>query len=141
MEKMKPSNFFLKNVFRNFSFLTLALIQISVDGQVIDKYGQYINENWTGKVTSDRQLQIEYIAENNDLINIRLDSTAFDQYGGIKDGDQRSATGFFRTEKIHGIWWLITPDGYKFLLKGIDELTYKGYANSTDASNTSKFQQ
>jgi len=38
------------------------------------------------------------------------------RFGGWKDETRRlDATGFFRTRKIDGRWWLIDPDGYRFL--------------------------
>ncbi len=39
-------------------------------------------------------------------------------YGGRKD-KQAASTGFFRTEKIDGRWWLVDPDGHPFIHKGI----------------------
>lgn len=41
-----------------------------------------------------------------------------DRYGGWKAGT-RTATGFFRVEKIDGRWWLITPEGNLYISKGI----------------------
>ncbi|MHC4178418.1 MAG: agarase [Planctomycetota bacterium] len=37
-----------------------------------------------------------------------------DKYGGWK-GKRYSATGFFYPKKIDGRWWLIDPEGYRFL--------------------------
>ena len=36
------------------------------------------------------------------------------RYGGCMDLPRERATGFFRTQKIDGRWWLIDPDGYRF---------------------------
>lgn len=44
----------------------------------------------------------------------------WNQYGGWANGPQRSASGFFRTEKIDGQWWLVDPDGRLFWSHGID---------------------
>ena len=41
------------------------------------------------------------------------------QYGGWKT-EQYTATGFFRTEKIDGRWWIIDPDGYPFIHRGVN---------------------
>lgn len=40
------------------------------------------------------------------------------RYGGSSKESAR-ATGFFRTEKIDGRWWLIDPDGHRFIHKGV----------------------
>ena len=39
-------------------------------------------------------------------------------YGGCKMW-QKEATGFFRTEKIDNRWWIIDPEGYPYIYKGI----------------------
>lgn len=41
-----------------------------------------------------------------------------DRFGGWKV-DQAEATGFFRVEKRDGRWWIIDPDGYPFIHKGV----------------------
>ncbi|WP_134151457.1 hypothetical protein [Flavobacterium sp. 270] len=39
-------------------------------------------------------------------------------YGGFKVW-QNEATGFFRTQKIDNRWWIIDPEGYPFIYKGV----------------------
>lgn len=41
-----------------------------------------------------------------------------DRFGGMPDPSLR-ATGLFRTERIGGQWWLVDPDGGRFLHKGV----------------------
>ena len=36
-------------------------------------------------------------------------------YGGWLDRPREDATGFFQAKQINGRWWLIDPDGYRFL--------------------------
>lgn len=43
---------------------------------------------------------------------------AIDSYGGYKV-NQSKATGYFRVEKKGNRWWLVDPDGYPFIHKGI----------------------
>src|SRR5690606_35796807 len=38
----------------------------------------------------------------------------WDKWGGWKNGPKLKATGFFRTEKVNGRWWLVTPEGSLF---------------------------
>lgn len=47
----------------------------------------------------------------------RLDP-ATDSYGGWLDATYE-ATGFFRTEKIDGRWWIIDPEGHPYIFKGV----------------------
>ncbi|MGB0744439.1 MAG: hypothetical protein ACPGSB_07915 [Opitutales bacterium] len=49
---------------------------------------------------------------------IPADGTMLSKYGGIK-GKQFSATGYFRTTKHNGRWWLVDPEGYLFIHKAI----------------------
>lgn len=45
-----------------------------------------------------------------------------DQYGGwVTDSiDVGEKTGFFRTEKVDGRWWLVTPDGNPYISVGMN---------------------
>lgn len=43
----------------------------------------------------------------------------FDKFGGWKN-IQGQKTGYFHTEMIDGKWWLVTPDGYGFISKGVN---------------------
>jgi agarase len=41
------------------------------------------------------------------------------RWGGVVDWP-RQTTGFFRTAQIDGVWWLVDPEGGRFLSKGVD---------------------
>ena len=41
-----------------------------------------------------------------------------DRYGGWKTV-KYEATGFFRTQKVGDRWWIVDPEGYPYLIKGI----------------------
>ncbi|UVI31282.1 hypothetical protein [Paenibacillus spongiae] len=94
--------------------------ELKKDAMMVDKYGQWIYETWDGKVTSDDQLRQEYAAEAGALANVKPDRRKYDQYGGIKSGGKFASTDYFRLQQIGGKWWFITPEGYKFFLKGVD---------------------
>lgn len=51
-----------------------------------------------------------------------------DQYGGwITDSvDCGEKTGFFRTEKVDGRWWLVTPEGNPYISVGINCVSGSG---------------
>lgn len=43
-------------------------------------------------------------------------------YGGIKT-HRTNATGFFHPARVNGRWWLVDPEGYLFLHKGVCSVT------------------
>lgn len=47
----------------------------------------------------------------------------YDKYGGWT-GLKSKATGFFRTEKIDSVWWLIDPDGNALISKGVNHISF-----------------
>ncbi|MBT3385657.1 MAG: agarase [Prolixibacteraceae bacterium] len=49
----------------------------------------------------------------------------FSKFGGDKK-NQVEASGFFRTEKIDGRWWIIDPEGYLFIHKAVNGLKRGG---------------
>ena len=95
-------------------------VELKKDALMVDKYGQWVYETWPGKVETDAQMQQEYANEAKALAKVSLDRRKYDQYGGIKSGGYYPCSGFFRLEQIDNKWWFITPDGYKFILKGVD---------------------
>lgn len=56
---------------------------------------------------------------------LSLPAAERDPYGGWT-GVSGRATGFFRTERIDGVWWLITPDGHGFFSKGVNHVSFAG---------------
>ncbi|WP_199617538.1 carbohydrate-binding protein [Paenibacillus alkalitolerans] len=105
--------------------------ELKKEALLADKYGQWMNETWPGKVTSDAQLQREYADEAAALANVSLDLTKYDQYGGIKCRGKYANTGYFRLQNIDGKWWFITPDGYPFIVKGVDATSLWEYGYKT----------
>lgn len=105
--------------------------ELSKDALLADVYGQWMNDSWMGKVTSDAQLQQEYAAEAADLANAALDLTKYDAYGGLKSLGKYASTGYFRLENIDGKWWFMTPDGYPFIVKGVDAASLWDSASSS----------
>jgi len=94
--------------------------EAKTDPLMIDRYGQYLYEEWPGKVKSDKDLVADAEAEGKKLVHSRLDTDRFDQYGGIKDGKTYEATGFFQLKEIDGRWWFLTPEGHRYFLIGVD---------------------
>lgn len=94
--------------------------ELKKEALLADRFGQWMNEDWPGKVTTEAQLRLEYAAEAAALANVSLDPALYDPYGGIKSLGRQVATGYFRLQAINGKWWFITPDGYPFIVKGVD---------------------
>jgi len=61
----------------------------------------------------------------------------YDKYGGWQSV-KSNATGFFRTEQINGVWWLITPEGNAFISKGFNAAGLKA-GNKSEPDMTINF--
>ena len=83
----------------------------------VDKFGQYAHGDWKGKVRSYDELRADLAAERSALKDA---PGSWDEYGGWAAGPQLEATGHFRTAKIDGRWWLVTPSGHIFYSLGIN---------------------
>jgi len=83
----------------------------------IDTFGQYRHLTWTDKIASEADLVARFAAEQTEIS--RLQPTGVSQYGGWKNGPKLEATGYFRTAKLDGKWWLVDPDGYLFHSTGL----------------------
>lgn len=88
----------------------------NVEG-IVDQYGQNAKVSFPGKILSDAQLLAEKVAEEANLATGKLADRS--QYGGWKNGPKRSATGYFRSEKVDGKWAMIDPEGYLFFSTGL----------------------
>jgi len=99
---------------------------------IIDRYGQFIHDDWPGKTHSDEELQKSKQAEAADLA-ARPGPEGWNQYGGWQAGPQLEATGHFRPEKYQGKWWLVDPAGRLFWSHGVDCVRWTtGYTPITD---------
>jgi hypothetical protein len=85
----------------------------------IDTFGQYNHKDWPGKVHSVAELQQRREDETADLA-ANPGPPGWDEYGGWTRGPQLKATGYFRTAKVDGKWWLVDPIGHLFWSGGID---------------------
>lgn len=90
---------------------------------IVDGYGQFTRGDWPGKVKSDQQLQQAVQQEQKQLPLWLAERVKQDQYGGWLGGQHFEATGFFRTEKRDGRWFLVTPEGNPFYSLGVNAVT------------------
>jgi len=85
----------------------------------IDTYGQFIHDQWPGKISNSAEL-IEQKNQESKLLEKNRIPRDWDTYGGWKNGPKLKASGHFRIEKVDNIWWLINPQGRLFWSHGID---------------------
>jgi hypothetical protein len=86
---------------------------------LIDTYGQYRHKDRPGKVKSEADLQARKQQEANALAT-NPGPNNWSKFGGSANGPKLRASGFFRTEKVGGKWWLVDPEGHLFFSHGID---------------------
>jgi hypothetical protein len=82
----------------------------------IDPFGQAIPFTWDAKVRSVADLVQRKQDEAKTLDDGPI---AFSRFGGDANSPKREATGYFRTEKIGGKWWLVDPEGHRFWSHGV----------------------
>ena len=78
----------------------------------------------------------------NDLDGYTDDEIKFaklDKYGGLMvESLKQDATGFFRTEKINGRWWIIDPLGYPYISIGLSHINYSLNGSALQRENALK---
>ena len=87
----------------------------------VDKYGQFMHDDWPEKIHNDEELVA--LGRREDALlakSAKSPAAGLDGFGGWKDGPQLAATGFFRTEKFEGKWWLVDPEGRLFWSHGVN---------------------
>ncbi|MDX9793498.1 MAG: hypothetical protein RBU24_08350 [Kiritimatiellia bacterium] len=86
----------------------------------VDAFGQANFTEWPDKVHSLEDFRTRAAAEDAALAARPEGIPGADCFGGWAAGPQLAATGFFRTEKVNGKWWLVDPDGRLFLSHGVN---------------------
>ncbi|WP_231422007.1 beta-galactosidase [Pseudomonas sp. Leaf59] len=91
-------------------------------GELVDAYGQSTRARWPEKVSSDEQLKAAAAREQQQLKGwlAERDTSSLDTFGGWNKGPAFEASGFFRTEKRDGRWYLVTPQGHPFYSLGVN---------------------
>ena len=94
----------------------------AVYGGLVDAYGQSTRAKWPEKVSSDEQLKSAAAKEQQQLKTwlAEREKSSLDSYGGLNTGPAFKASGFFRTEKRDGRWYLVTPEGHPFYSLGVN---------------------
>jgi hypothetical protein len=99
-----------------------ALEQAAYAG-LVDGYGQFTRAQWPEKVSSDAQLREAAASERSQLQNWLAERPRQDRYGGLLGGVTFPASGFFRTEKRDGRWFLVSPEGHPFYSLGVNTIS------------------
>ncbi|WP_145130699.1 beta-agarase [Pseudomonas sp. URMO17WK12:I11] len=96
--------------------------------ELIDAYGQSTRGTWPEKMTSDEQLKASAGREQQQIKGwlAEREKQPLDTYGGVTTGTPFEATGFFRTEKREGRWYLVTPLGHPFYSLGVNAVAADG---------------
>lgn len=114
--------FFLENISeaQNLVFSEPRLIStpLNLTG-ISDRYGQYTQGTWVGKVSGDLDLLDQRVDEDAELL-LNPGPVGRTPYGGLLLSSGNTATGRFRTKKIGSKWWFIDPLGKNFLAFGMD---------------------
>jgi hypothetical protein len=98
----------------------IRLVQyvLSLD-RIVDEFGQYTGADWPGKLHNTAGFAARR-SEEDAAIKRAPQLPDRDKYGGWAKGPTLQGTGFFRTAKANGKWWLVTPEGHLFLSLGMD---------------------
>ncbi|ARD22210.1 agarase [Shewanella japonica] len=84
---------------------------------LIDRFGQNNKQPTALHINSETQLKA---LADNELSQLQASSGMPNrsQYGGYTQGPKLNATGYFRTEKVDGKWWMVDPEGNLFFSHG-----------------------
>ncbi|MFC2112501.1 beta-agarase [Bacteroidota bacterium] len=85
----------------------------------IDEFGQYIHDDWKGKIHSVDELIKSVDIEQEDLAE-HPGPPDLNKYGGWTAGPRLKKTGFFHVEKLDGKWWMVDPEGCLFWSSGMN---------------------
>lgn len=85
----------------------------------VDEFGQYSHKDWKGKMHSDSELK-EKAKSELAYLSKATGPIERGKFGGWTAGPKLDATGFFRTEKKDGKWWIVDPEGYLFWTAGLN---------------------
>ncbi len=104
---------------------------------ISDQYGQNMKAEFADKIHNDEELKQRTKQELTELDGKLMSDRS--RFGGYKDGPKLAATGYFRTQKHNGKWWLVDPEGHLFYSHGIANIrmantsTFTGYDFKDDS--------
>lgn len=99
---------------------------IAVQKPLIDRFGQWIPENWPDKAHSPEHLRTLWDRDTEPPADY-----PFSPMGGDRTR-KLNATGFFRVQQHEGRWVMVDPQGHPFFSTGMDLVGYKQGSFATD---------
>jgi len=98
----------------------------------VDEFGQNAKQDYPIKIHSLEELKKASEAE---LASLAKSGPMPDRsrFGGWKNGPRFKGTGYFRTKKVNGKWWMVDPDGYLFFSHGIANVRIANLTTLTGA--------
>lgn len=85
----------------------------------VDKFGQYVHQDWATKIHNDEEMIAQIETERRDLRDNPPPADR-DALGAWADGPTLEATGEWRVEQVDGQWWFVSPEGRLFWSLGVD---------------------
>lgn len=104
---------------------------------LVDKFGQNAKRDFVGKVDSVEELIAVSEKEQSQLRKTPLEGRS--KYNGWAEGPKLEATGYFRTEKVDGKWWMVDPEGYLFFSNGVANVRMANTSTITGYDFDSQF--
>jgi hypothetical protein len=89
--------------------------------RIVDQFGQFAFGKWNGKLKDAVEFGRQRNREEAEL-KAHPTPPGRDEYGGWAAGPKLEATGYFRTARRTGKWWLITPSGHLFFSLGMNAI-------------------
>ncbi|MBE6413034.1 MAG: hypothetical protein E7035_00600 [Verrucomicrobiaceae bacterium] len=106
----------------NFISQNLHLLKLSKEEffPFVDKFGQFKHKEWANKIHSIEDLKKRTKEEKAFYKKIGEIPNRDKYFGYINENYKFNATGRFRTEKVNGRWFFITPEGNLFWSFGVN---------------------
>lgn len=92
--------------------------------EIVDRFGQFTRAAWPGKIRAESDFIAARRKEEAELKRVPALAER-NRFGGWLAGPQLKGTGFFRTEKWNGKWWLVDPEGRLFFSAGVDTMRFQ----------------
>jgi hypothetical protein len=96
--------------------------EVYLDRPVVDEFGQWIPDKWTGKIRTADELKAAWKKEDAELA--KGEDFGMCRFGGWRESKE-PATGYFHSIQRDGRWWLVDPDGHLFFSSGMDCVRYR----------------
>ncbi len=87
----------------------------------VDRYGQYMHDDWPDKIRQDVDFR-KALAKERNARKGRIPH--WNRFGGWAAGPQLEKKGYFYPAKHDGKWYLVDPEGSLFFSHGVNTIRY-----------------